>query len=378
MHPYAPKDRTSPGTDPDNPFVMRTVRQCYLLLNDLRIRIPDLKGDELVTQTRVSFERMGPVISRRFNQPVDHYILYIGSAETGKLMDFYMYGYGDTCMGQEHLPKRLFTIYWHEINADAPHRDSVTGQYADARPTHGRPVQTTTARGVELHNWLLSTIQTLSLPEIKTTRDKSQATEIREIAKLQELTREPDKLGQILAKGNLGFATLMTDVRSAHDELIKMETQGYPAIKVQSECYHLEEVMREMVLQSLAIGDSGAAIMFTKYLCDFSRCDNRQEFREFLHKVSESYKRGQKGDCRPRKYLCKPSQLAQEATEEQRKASCVLPFEKWQLCHHETGLGCGLIPSLILCYFFNQTLGIISFAAVYLYVVYLEVTMEVV
>lgn len=134
MHPYARNDQTSPGTTPDNPFVMTSVRQCYLLLNDLRIKIPNLRGDELVTQMRVSFVRTGIDHVARTMHPVDHFILYIGNAETGKLMDFYMYAYGDTCMGQEHLPEGLFTIYWREIHADGsdvgePHPDSLMGQF---------------------------------------------------------------------------------------------------------------------------------------------------------------------------------------------------------------------------------------------------------
>jgi hypothetical protein len=136
MHPYAPMDTTSPGTSPENPFVLESIRQCYLLLKTLRIRLPDLKGGELVTQLEVSFKREGMVGARHLARPVDHYILYIGDADKGKLMDFYMYGYGNHCMTQYDLPERLFTLQWDEILApEQPHPDSIAGQF-NRLPSH--------------------------------------------------------------------------------------------------------------------------------------------------------------------------------------------------------------------------------------------------
>jgi hypothetical protein len=123
-------DMASPGTSPDNPFILQSIRQCYLLLKTLRIRMPNLRGDELVTQTAVSFERVGTVSVEGFVGVIDHYILFIGDVEKGKLLDFYMYGYGKNCMTQDDLPTRLFSIHWDQIFApEEPHPDSIAGQF---------------------------------------------------------------------------------------------------------------------------------------------------------------------------------------------------------------------------------------------------------
>lgn len=130
MHPYAPMDNTSPGTSPENPFVLESIRQYFLLLKTLRIRLPGLKGGELVTQLAVSFRREGAAGVRGLVGAVDHYILFIGDADRGKLMDFYMYGYGNYCMTQGDLPERLFSLHWDEILApEEPHPDSFAAQF---------------------------------------------------------------------------------------------------------------------------------------------------------------------------------------------------------------------------------------------------------
>lgn len=78
--------------------------ECYAILNAMHMRT----GAGLI---KVRYERIGPVNSSRHTHPVDHYVLYEGELTSdrkgGKLMDFYMYGYGEKSMPREMLPAGL-------------------------------------------------------------------------------------------------------------------------------------------------------------------------------------------------------------------------------------------------------------------------------
>lgn len=111
LSPYAPKNPTGAGTSSDNPYVTSSIMECYAILNAMHIRV----GQGMI---KVRYERIGPVSSQRYSQPVDHYMLYEESPgsdqKQGKLMDFYMYGYGEKSMPRDMLPAGLGDMMMNE------------------------------------------------------------------------------------------------------------------------------------------------------------------------------------------------------------------------------------------------------------------------
>jgi hypothetical protein len=101
---HAPSNSTGPGTSPDNPFILKSIIECYALLNAMHMRT----DHGLI---KVRYDRVGPVQSNRFPYPIDHYILFesapFSDKRLGKLMDFYMYGYGSRSMSLDLLPNGL-------------------------------------------------------------------------------------------------------------------------------------------------------------------------------------------------------------------------------------------------------------------------------
>lgn len=101
---HAPVSPTGPGTSPQNPFVVSSIPGCYAILRTLHMKV----GDGMI---KVRFERIGGLSVAGFENPVDHYVLHEGDLMSedskGKLMDFYMYGWGERTMPMKSLPAGL-------------------------------------------------------------------------------------------------------------------------------------------------------------------------------------------------------------------------------------------------------------------------------
>lgn len=101
---HAPQAPEGKGTSPSNPFVRASITSCYTLLDALYMQTAEGK-------IKVRYTRIGPLEVAGFSHPVDHYGLYDDSdkqdGKLGKLMDFYMYGWGDSNTPMSELPAGL-------------------------------------------------------------------------------------------------------------------------------------------------------------------------------------------------------------------------------------------------------------------------------
>ena len=98
ISPYAPNSPTGPGTSINNPFRTVSIADAYALLN--RIHYKTSTGRE-----KISYDRVGPVNSPGFKDPVDHYILT--DSEKRKIADFYIYSYSNYSNSDSDLPEPL-------------------------------------------------------------------------------------------------------------------------------------------------------------------------------------------------------------------------------------------------------------------------------
>jgi hypothetical protein len=101
ISPYAPPNPTGPGTTPDNPYRTICIPDAYGLLK--RIRYNSDKE-----RKKISYERIGPIHSPQFENPIDHYAIM--DAEKRKIMDFYMYSYSDRPHTEDDLPRNLLVL----------------------------------------------------------------------------------------------------------------------------------------------------------------------------------------------------------------------------------------------------------------------------
>ena len=101
ISPYAPSSPTGPGTTPDNPYRTISIADAYGLLDRIRYN----SNSE---RKKISYERIGPIHSRQFENPIDHYAIM--DAEKRKIMDFYMYSYSNHPHSDDDLPENLLVL----------------------------------------------------------------------------------------------------------------------------------------------------------------------------------------------------------------------------------------------------------------------------